>query len=65
MTRFRTWLSCPRNGWESEPMLQARFSDSRLVTPYHTGKKGLGFGSGRIIHEVAREENGRHSELVS
>lgn len=37
-------------------MLQVRFSSSRLVTLYHTGKTGLGFGSRRIIHKVVREE---------
>lgn len=37
-------------------MLQVRFSGSRLVNLYHTGKTALGFVSGRVIHKVAREE---------
>lgn len=54
----------PKEWKESEPMLQARFSDSRLVTLYHTGKEVLGCGSGRAIHDIATEEKRRHSELL-
>lgn len=64
MTRCTTGLTCLRSGKESEPLLQVRFLDSRLVTLYHTGKEVLGCGSGRVMHEIATEENGRRSKLA-